>query len=107
MEVNSTFYRFPERSTLESWCQRTPEGFDITLKAHRLITHMRRFGEAEDDLARQYELADVLGERLGCILFQLPPDLEMDMEWLRDVLGVLDREHRNVLEFRHPSWWTG
>ncbi len=106
VEINSTFYRYPKESTLEGWRTRTPEGFELTLKANRIITHRRRFRNVEDNLARQYELADILGDRLGCVLFQLPPSTHLDVEWLAEVLGMLDTGHRNVIEFRHRSWWT-
>ncbi len=105
VEVNMTFYRWPRRETLEAWLDQTPPRFTFTLKAHREITHLRKLRDVEDQVRRFYGLAHSLGDRLGCILFQLPPSIKLDLELLSGFLKTLSPDHRNVLEFRDPSWY--
>ncbi len=89
VEINNTFYRMPDTALLERWAQEVPEGFAFTLKAPQRITHSR---------------AAFLGDRLGMLLFQLPPSLRKDLPRLRDFLGALPPERRVAVEFRHASW---
>jgi uncharacterized protein YecE (DUF72 family) len=105
VEINMTFYRLPTVAMLEGWSARTPRGFCFTLKAFRLITHLKKIRDVAEDVGRFYGLAEVLGPKLGCILFQLPPFLTLDLDLFSGFLGVLSASHRNVIEFRHPSWY--
>lgn len=108
VELNMSFYRFPFRNMLQGWRKKLPDGFEMTLKANRLITHQRRFKDVENLVNRFYNLSDLLAEKLGCILFQAPPSFKKDnesIERLREFLRILDRKQINVMEFRHPSWW--
>lgn len=105
VEINMTFYRLPRPETLKGWVERTPPGFRFTLKANRLITHLKRLRNVKDDVSDFYILADALGRKLGCILFQLPPSITLDLELLAGFLGTLSAEYRNVIEFRHASWY--
>lgn len=104
VEVNMTFYRFPKPETLKIWLEKTPPQFTFTLKANRQITHRKKCREVKSDVNYFTMLADSLGTRLGCILFQLPPSITYDLDLLRDFLSTLSPSHKNVLEFRHPSW---
>jgi len=106
VEINMTFYRFPRPETLERWAELTPDGFTFSLKANRRITHMKRLREVRADLRYMYILAQSLGKKLGCLLFQLPPSLRLDLPLLEDFLSQLETRFRNVIEFRHPSWYT-
>jgi len=106
VEINMTFYRFPKPETLKGWLDKTPSHFLFTLKANRQITHRKKIKEVKNDVRYFYFLADNLQDRLGCILFQLPPSLTKDMELLEDFLSTLSPEYRNVIEFRHESWYT-
>lgn len=104
VELNSPFYRIPPRSTFESWRRRTPEGFLFAVKASRQITHVRRLREPQRELEWFLSSARGLGEKLGPVLFQLPPGMRADPELLAQFLRTLP-PGRYVLEFRHASWF--
>jgi uncharacterized protein YecE (DUF72 family) len=105
LEVNSSFYRFPSESTVKGWYQKTPENFRFTLKANRVITHTRKFRYTEQYTANFYKLARLLGEKLLCVLFQLPPFVHKNLELLQKIASQVDPKVVNVVEFRHESWW--
>ncbi|GAB4092285.1 DUF72 domain-containing protein [Flaviaesturariibacter terrae] len=106
LEINNTFYRFPELRTFESWYQRTPPGFNFSVKVPQQVTHVQRFEDSADLVTEFYRLAAAgLQEKLGCILFQLPPSMTYDRALLDTILAQLSTEFNNVLEFRHASWW--
>jgi len=104
VEINNTFYRMPDTSLLERWAGEVPAGFAFTLKAPQRITHIKRLKEVADDVAEFTRRAAVLGDRLGMLLFQVPPSLRKDLPRLRDLLGALPPERRVAVEFRHASW---
>ena len=78
VEINNTFYRQPTSAVLKSWGEQVPDNFRFVLKASRRITHIKRLKECEEETEYLIETAQVLGERLGAILFQLPPFLRKD-----------------------------
>jgi uncharacterized protein YecE (DUF72 family) len=92
---------------LKGWYNRTPKDFLFTLKANRLITHVKKLKGTEELVNSFYSLAELLGEKLACILFQMPPSLrkEQDMKTLEEFLKTLSPDHNNVIEFRHKSWF--
>jgi uncharacterized protein YecE (DUF72 family) len=110
VEINNTFYRMPNPKLLERWAAETPAGFRFAFKSPRQITHMRRLVETGDALARLAEVTAVLGDRLGPILFQLPPNLRKDPGRLEAFLSTLSTlaalpvRLRAAVEFRHESW---
>lgn len=107
VEINNTFYRFPSEQVVEQWKSQTPDDFQFALKAHRRITHQMRLNENSKKNIREFvERCSVLGSRLGCILFQLPPDFERDDERLSNLLEALPHGPRYALEFRHQSWYV-
>ena len=106
VEVNMTFYRLPKPEILRSWGERTPAQFTLTLKASRRITHLKKLRNVRSDVQDFYRLAEALREKLGCILFQLPPSITHNLELLREFLAALSPAYRNVIEFRHESWYT-
>jgi uncharacterized protein YecE (DUF72 family) len=106
VEVNNSFYRLPERSTFERWSEQTPSGFIVTVKASRFITHLKRLRDPEEPVALFWERATGLGDRLGPVLFQLPPRFRAEPDRLRRFLGVLPKELRPAFEFRDDSWLT-
>ena len=106
VEINMTFYRFPKPETLRGWLGKVPEQFKFTLKANRQITHYKKIKGVKSDVRYFYILADNLREKLGCILFQLPPSLSLDLDLLEEFLSDLSAEYKNVIEFRHESWYT-
>jgi len=106
VEINASFYRFPTASTVRRWYRQAPTGFLYSVKAPRLITHLKRFHNTGRLVRDLYAvLADGLQDRLGCILFQLPPGLHFSQEVLARMCDQLDPAFCNVCEFRHESWW--
>ena len=107
VEINNTFYRLPKENVLRDWAAQVPDTFTFALKASQRITHFSRLKEdcadTVDFLLRNTAL---LGDRLGPILFQLPPNLKMDANRFRGFLGLLPSDRRYVFEFRHESWFA-
>ena len=105
VEINNTFYRMPSKDLLAGWMAQTPETFALTLKAPQKITHVARLRDAGDTVEHFLRVAETLGSRLGCLLFQCPPNLRYDRDRLEAFLATLPAgHHRFVMEFRHPSW---
>lgn len=106
VELNVTFYRFPKVETLQGWYDRAPDDFVFTVKAPRLITHYKKFLNAKREMHDFYNaVAGGLHDKLGTILFQLPPNLLYSEDNLSRIIGSLDPSFSNVIEFRHESWW--
>ena len=107
VEINNTFYRLPRAEMLEKWAAQVPKDFAFVLKASRRITHMARLKDAGDPLEYLTRTAvGALGDRLGPILFQLPPYLRVDVARLRDFLSIVPEDVRAAFEFRHESWFV-
>lgn len=106
VEINNTFYRLPKEKVLLEWAAQVPERFTFAIKASQRITHHARLKpESADAVAYLLRTTSVLGERMGPILFQLPPNLKKDVERLKRFLGELPRDRRFTVEFRHESWF--
>ncbi|WP_457600052.1 DUF72 domain-containing protein [Hydrogenivirga sp.] len=106
LEVNSTFYNFPKKGNLRRFYRETPSGFVFSVKVNRTITHMKKMKGTEELVRSFYSVVEEsLAEKLGCFLFQLPPSFRYSEENLGRVLSQLDPSFRNVVEFRHESWW--
>ncbi len=106
LELNVTFYRFPRLSFLQTWHKKTPDNFRFAVKAPRLITHFKQFNNATEQLSDFYNtVRDGLQEKLGCVLFQMPPRFSYSEERMEKILSNLDNSFLNVVEFRHESWW--
>jgi uncharacterized protein YecE (DUF72 family) len=106
VEINATFYRMPTAAVLAGWHAQVPAQFKFVLKAPRAITHRYQLKSAEDSLRYFFEAADALREKLGPILFQLPPHLRKDVPRLQDFLRLLPATVRAAFEFRHPTWFS-
>ena len=106
VENNNSFYRLPPRETFESWRERTPGDFVMTVKASRYLTHVRRLRDPAEPVARLLGAAWGLGPKLGPVLLQLPPDLRAGPDLLRDCLRQFPATVRVAVEPRHESWWT-
>jgi uncharacterized protein YecE (DUF72 family) len=108
VEINYTFYRMPTPTIVAAWAAQVPESFRFTLKAPRRITHDRRLRaeEVADPLAAFVRAAAELGQRLGALLFQLPPTFKKDVPRLAAFLGLLPPRTIAAFEFRHESWLT-
>lgn len=105
VEINNTFYRMPKASVLEGWASEVPADFKFVLKASQRITHMQRLKGTDDSLSYLIEVAGALKERLGPLLFQLPPNFKKDAPRLSDFLTSLPSHRRAAFEFRHASWF--
>ena len=108
-EVNTTFYRLPNRDAVANWERTVPPGFVFAVKASRYLTHVKRLQDLGPGLDRFYErLAPLLGSpKLGPVLWQLPPTFKRDDDRLAAALDRLDRtRERHCFEFRHPSWFV-
>lgn len=105
-EINAAFYRVPKAETFRGWAQAVPADFAFTVKANRYITHMKKLKDPGDSVQRFLEPVRALGERLGPVLFQLPPNWGCDIERLRGFLAALPGGHRYAFEFRDPSWFA-
>ncbi|MCG5437302.1 DUF72 domain-containing protein [Micromonospora foliorum] len=106
VEVNNAFYRLPERDTFAAWRARTPADFCVAVKMSRYLTHIKRLRDPAEPVARFLGRATALGDRLGPVLLQLPPNLRADVEALDATLRLFPAEVRVAVEPRHPSWWT-
>jgi uncharacterized protein YecE (DUF72 family) len=105
VELNNTFYRMPQRSMVESWKNQVPADFRFSVKASQRITHFKRLKEAEEATKLMLETVSALEDRLGVILFQLPPNMKKDVERLDSFLKLLPADIKATFEFRHPTWF--
>lgn len=105
VELNAPFYRWPKPATVKRWRREAPPNFIYTVKVNQLITHDRRMVRARKLVHAYYEIAATLGEKMGCFLFQFPPSYHYSAARLRSIVAHLDPAYRNVVEFRHRTWW--
>lgn len=107
VELNAPFYSWPTVNAAHEWLRQAgTEDFVYTVKVCELITHVKSFRRTKDLVTDFGFIADLLGERMGCFLFQLPPSFHYSAARLKSILGQLDHTRRNVVEFRHKSWWN-
>ena len=106
VEINNSFYRMPTQDTVAAWRDEVPGSFCFAIKASRRITHQKKLVEVGNDVAQLFGVVDVLGQKLGPVLFQTPPFLKKDLVVLRDFLACLPTGRRAAMEFRHPSWFS-
>ena len=104
VEINYTFRRFPTEKSLTTWRDEAADGFTFTLKANQRITHLKRLQDTDEDVRAFLELAAILGDKLGCVLFQCPPNLPYDQSLIESFVGYLPPGQRFAMEFRHASW---
>jgi uncharacterized protein YecE (DUF72 family) len=104
-EINASFYRLPTEKAVKDWRTTVPDGFVFAWKASRYITHFRRLKDCEDSLKLVFGRMDGLGDKIGPVLFQLPPQFHCDRDRLADFLELLPKARRCVFEFRHASWY--
>lgn len=105
VEINHTFYRMPADPVLARWREQVSEDFSFSVKAPRAITHHARLKQTGDAVAFLFQRLESLGDRLGPVLFQLPPNLRLDLPRLRDFLGTVPTQRQVAMEFRHVSWF--
>lgn len=104
VEINRSFYRLPGREVFEAWRDQAPPGFTFAVKASRFLTHMKRLEDPEEPMDRLLTAVAGLSERLGPLLFQLPPRFRRDVPRLERVLGLLPPGVQAAFEPRDPSW---
>jgi uncharacterized protein YecE (DUF72 family) len=105
VELNNTFYRMPTPKTIAGWAAETPAGFVFALKASRRITHLARLRDVAEPVRYLLEAVRALGDKLGPLLFQLPPNFRKDPERLDACLALVPPAFRLAVEFRHDSWF--
>lgn len=105
VEINATFYRMPNAKTVAGWASAAPAGFTYVLKAPQRITHFARLRGVDEPLRYFCDAARTLGDKLGPLLFQLPPNFKKATDRLGELLAILPREFRAAFEFRHESWF--
>src|SRR5262245_26075678 len=106
VEINSSFYRMPSASDLESWAGNVPAGFRFTFKAPQTITHRKRLKSAEEATEFFLEATAALGPRRGPLLFQLHPSFKKDLPRLESFMKLLGKGVQAAFEFRHESWFA-
>jgi uncharacterized protein YecE (DUF72 family) len=107
VELNAPFYSWPTTATVRGWVRQTGcRKFVYTVKVSELITHVKRFTGTRTLIRDFGHIGDLLGPRMGCFLFQLPPSFHYTRSRLDRILSQLDPVRRNVVEFRHRSWWN-
>ena len=106
IEINNTFYRFPEQKLFDNWYDKALPDFRFSVKVPQVITHQQRFRDTEKLLNDFYLIArEGLKEKLGPILFQLPPSMKFNESLLQSIIGQMNVTYENVIEFRHITWW--
>ncbi len=107
LELNVTFYRFPQLFMLKKWYDSSPPDFSFSVKAPKLITHFKKLNDCEKLISDFYNtVQEGLKEKAGCFLFQFAPRYNYTPEKLEKIMHSLDPAFPNVVEFRHNSWWN-
>lgn len=105
-EFNGTFYRFPTVENLSSWHDKVADDFKFSVKVPKIITHIRRLQQCDDEIEAFYSICEKgFKNKLACILWQLPPSYTFNEDRLESVLRAINPNFKNVVEFRHESWW--
>jgi uncharacterized protein YecE (DUF72 family) len=106
VELNNTFYRLPSEAAFTNWYDSSPPGFTYAVKVSRFITHIKRLKDCNEAVTNFMSRAGILKEKLGPLLYQLPPSMHRNDDRLALFLSGLSPEFRHVIEFRHESWLT-
>jgi uncharacterized protein YecE (DUF72 family) len=104
VEINNTFYRLPTRHAVMEWHDGSPPDFVFAAKGSRFITHMKKLKDPKTSIQRYFDLIELLGDKLGPIVFQLPPRWHLNLDRLAEFLKTLPRRRRYAFEFRDESW---
>ena len=105
VEINATYYRLPKKTVVAGWFDRTPEDFLFSVKGSRFITHIKRLDEVQEAVDTFLDRLSPLKDKLGSVLFQLPPSMKIDTGKLDLFLQSLPPKKRFAFEFRDPSWF--
>ena len=106
VEINNSFYRLPKAETFDKWREQAPPGFDYAVKANRFLTQAKKLKDCAEPVARMMAPVRHLQDRLGPILYQLPPNLRINLPRLDEFLALLPRDLMHVFEFRERSWYV-
>ena len=104
VEINNTFYRMPKTHVVEAWRDAVPENFRFVIKATRRITHIKRLNDVAEPTEFLLRATNILGDKLGAVLFQLPPNMRENLERLHQFQALLPKDFPAAFEFRHESW---
>jgi len=104
VELNNSFYRLPSEQAFAAWRDSSPANFTFAVKVSRFITHIKRLKDSEEPLGTFLTRAKILKDKLGPLLYQLPPNMHRDDDRLESFLSILPRGLKHVFEFRHESW---
>jgi len=104
VELNNSFYRLPSETAFATWHESSPAAFIFAVKVSRFITHIKRLKDTEEAVERFINRAKILEEKLGPLLYQLPPNMHRNDETLESFLSTLPQGLKHVIEFRHQSW---
>ncbi len=104
VELNNSFYRLPSEAAFTTWRDSTPANFTFAVKVSRFITHIKRLRDTGEAVEKFITRARILGDKLGPLLYQLPPNIRRNDEVLESFLSTLPRGMKHVFEFRHQSW---
>jgi uncharacterized protein YecE (DUF72 family) len=104
VEINNTFYRMPKESVVVEWAAAVPDGFSFSIKASQRITHHARLKDVDDMMQYLLRVCTALGDKRGPTLFQLPPNMKLDLERLAAFLPLIPRRWKAAIEFRHATW---
>jgi len=104
VELNNSFYRLPSEKAFNTWWESTPENFIFAVKVSRFITHIKRLKNLDSAVENFVSRAGLLKEKLGPLLYQLPPSMKRNDELLQNFLSTLTSRYQHVVEFRHESW---
>ena len=105
VEINNTFYRMPRTEVLANWRDAVPDDFRFVIKASKRITHQSRLADCQDSVSYLCDRVTTLGDKLACVLFQLPPFLKLGMDRLRAFQAMIPEHIPVAIEFRHASWF--
>jgi uncharacterized protein YecE (DUF72 family) len=106
VELNNSFYRLPKQKTFTQWRKNSRNNFLFSVKASRYITHQKKLKDPKESVKKFFQHVRYLREKLGPILFQLPPSWKVNVERLNEFLKILPKHLRYVFEFRNPTWYT-
>jgi uncharacterized protein YecE (DUF72 family) len=106
VEINNSFYRLPPCETFARWRDQAPAGFCYAVKANRFLTQAKKLLDCEEPMERMMAAVRCLGDRLGPMLYQLPPSLKLNLERLESFLRLVPGDVASVFEFRDPSWYV-
>ncbi|CAA9499414.1 MAG: protein of unknown function DUF72 [uncultured Sphingomonas sp.] len=106
VEINNSFYMLPKAETFDKWREQAPPGFCYAVKANRFLTQAKKLKDCTEPLERMMSPVRRLGDRLGPMLYQLPPNLRINLDRLRDFLEIVPKDVLNVFEFREKSWYA-